>query len=99
MLVQDKVGDDATVIEPSNKVNKGIAKLKPTLDKLPLQLYQQRDRTTYSVQWLPDTIATKVAQINPDIVNLHWINEGFVQIETLAKLNKPLVWTLHNTAD
>lgn len=96
MLVQDKVGDDATVIEPSNKVNKGIAKLKPTLDKLPLQLYQQRDRTTYSVQWLPDKIATQVARFNPDIVNLHWINEGFVQIETLAKLNKPLVWTLHD---
>ncbi|WP_009633335.1 glycosyltransferase family 4 protein [Synechocystis sp. PCC 7509] len=96
MLVQDKFGDDTTVIEPSNKVNKGIAKLKPTLDKIPLQFYQQRDRTTYSVQWFPDKIATQVAQFNPDIVNLHWINEGFVQIETLAKLNKPIVWTLHD---
>lgn len=96
MLVQDKIGDDATVIEPSNKLKKGIAKLKPTLDKIPLQLYQQRDRTTYSVQWFPDKIATQVAQLNPDIINLHWICEGFVQIETLAKLNKPLVWTLHD---
>ena len=47
MLVQDKRSDDYTVIAPESKLSKGIGKLKPSLDSLPLQLYPQRDRSTY----------------------------------------------------
>ncbi|MBN8703427.1 MAG: glycosyltransferase family 4 protein [Bacteroidetes bacterium] len=34
-----------------------------------------------------------------DILHLHWINNGFLSISSLnklAKLNKPIVWTLHD---
>ena len=34
-----------------------------------------------------------------DIIHLHWINHGFLSLENLnqlAKLNKPIVWTLHD---
>ena len=47
MLVQNKQSDDYTVIAPESKVSKGIGKLKPALDILPLQLYPQRDRFTF----------------------------------------------------
>ncbi|MFM6727224.1 MAG: glycosyltransferase family 4 protein [Dolichospermum sp.] len=96
MLVQNKQSDDYTVISPASKLGKGIGKLKPILDSLPLQLYPQRDRSTYSVQWLPDNLAAQVAQINPDVINLHWINGGYLKIETIAKFKKPIVWTLHD---
>jgi glycosyltransferase involved in cell wall biosynthesis len=96
MLVQNKQSDDYTVTAPVSKLSKGIGKLKPTLDSLPLQLYPQRDRSTYSVQWLPDQLAAQVAQIDPDVINLHWINGGYLKIETIAKFNKPIVWTLHD---
>jgi glycosyltransferase involved in cell wall biosynthesis len=96
MLVQDKTGDDVTVIEPNNKLRKEFIQLIPRIDRIPLKFYRQRDRTTYSIQWLPDKIALQVAQLNPDVVNLHWICDGFVQIETIARLKKPIVWTLHD---
>jgi glycosyltransferase involved in cell wall biosynthesis len=96
MLVGDKTRDDHTILSPMGKLAKGRAKLIPSLDGLPLKLYPQRDRTSYSIQWVPDNLASKIAQITPDIINLHWINGGFLQIETLAKLNQPLVWTLHD---
>ncbi|MEI6330021.1 MAG: glycosyltransferase family 4 protein [Pseudanabaena sp. ELA645] len=97
MLVQNKQSDDYTVIAPESKVSIGIGKLKHTLDILPLQIYPQRDRSTsYSVQWLPDKLDVKVAQINPDVINLHWINNGYLKIETIAKFKKPIVWTLHD---
>ncbi|MDB9457663.1 glycosyltransferase family 4 protein [Dolichospermum circinale CS-545/17] len=96
MLVQNKQSDDYKVISPASKLGKGIGKLKPTLDSLPLQIYPQRDRSTYSVQWLPDNLAAKVAQINPDVINLHWINGGYLKIETIAKFKKPIIWTLHD---
>jgi glycosyltransferase involved in cell wall biosynthesis len=96
MLVQSKLSDEETIIGSLTKFQKGLTKAKPILEILPLQLYSQRDRVPYSLQWFPDTIASQVAQINPDLINLHWINAGYLQIETLAKLKKPIVWTLHD---
>jgi glycosyltransferase involved in cell wall biosynthesis len=37
-----------------------------------------------------------VASLHPDLINVHWICNGYLQIETLAKFQKPLVWTLHD---
>lgn len=96
MLVQAKYGDDGAVFAPTTKLVKGIAKLKPTLDSLPLHFWRNRDRTNYSIQWLPGTISPKAANLYPDIINLHWVCEGYLQIEAIAKLGKPLVWTLHD---
>jgi glycosyltransferase involved in cell wall biosynthesis len=31
-----------------------------------------------------------------DIVHLHWINQGFLSIEELGRIKKPVVWTLHD---
>jgi glycosyltransferase involved in cell wall biosynthesis len=96
ILVSNKDSDDHTVVGSASKLGKGIGKLKPTLDSLPLQIYPQRDRSTYSVQWLPDNLAAQVAQTNPDVINLHWINGGYLKIETIAKFKKPIIWTLHD---
>lgn len=96
MLVGNKTRDDVTIFASQNKLAKGWEKLVPTLDALPLKLYPQRDRDSYSLEWLPDTISPHINRLAPDIINLHWINGGYVQIETIAKLKKPIVWTLHD---
>jgi glycosyltransferase involved in cell wall biosynthesis len=98
MLVQNKLSDCATVIAPKSKIKRGIAAMKPALDQLPLSLYRHRDRSIniYSSQWLPNNIVEQIEQINPDVINLHWVNGGFVPIEALRKLPHPLVWTLHD---
>jgi len=96
MLVQSKSSHDEAVAAPKTNLSEGIAKTKVTFDHLPLKIYPQRQGTTFSPQWVPDTVISRVAQLAPDIINPHWINQGFVQIETLAKLKRPLVWTLHD---
>jgi glycosyltransferase involved in cell wall biosynthesis len=96
MLVQEKYSHDKTIIAPKIRLFQGIAKAKLTVESLPLKLYRQKKNTPFFTQWLPDRVIPKVAQINPDIINLHWISGGFMQIETFAKLKRPLVWTLHD---
>lgn len=92
MLVRAKfsAGKAVTAYKPT------LAKLGPSLDALPLQLYPHRQRNMYSLQWFPDAIAAKVAQIAPDIINLHWCCNGYLRLETISKFNQPLVWTLHD---
>jgi len=96
MLVQDKSSNDQAVAAPKTNLSQNIARTRITFDALPLKLYPQRRDTTFSPQWLPDTVIPRVAQLNPDVINLHWINSGYIQIETVAKLKRPIVWTLHD---
>jgi len=97
MLVQSKFSNDPRIIGPLNKFQKGIAILRPELDKLPLKLYTNWDRTPFSTGWLPFSgIVDKINESNADIVHLHWIFNGMLRIEEMAKIQKPIVWTLHD---
>jgi glycosyltransferase involved in cell wall biosynthesis len=97
ILVQEKYSNDETIIAPQIRLFQGIARAKLSFDALPLKFYPQRDQSTlFSLQWLPDRVMAQVAQIRPDIVNLHWVSGGFTQIETLAKFKCPLIWTIHD---
>lgn len=96
MLVQSKLTDDRTVIEQQAKLNRKIAQASPNLTTWPLPLYRHREPLLFSPQWFPDGLASQVAQLNPDIINLHWVCWGLLQIETLPKFNQPLVWTFHD---
>jgi glycosyltransferase involved in cell wall biosynthesis len=92
MLVRAKFSVDKTVIAEKSL----LTKAGPQLSNIPLKLYPKRSSGMFSPQLIPEAIAPKVAQINPDIIHLHWICNGFINIETLAKFNKPIVWTLHD---
>ena len=97
MLVQDKKSDYSHIICPDSKLKKVWNKLWPHLDRLPLQLYRKRQKTPYHIQWLPGPPLKNISHFNPDIIHLHWICGGFVSIEFLAKVGRPIVWTLHDS--
>ncbi|NMF63050.1 glycosyltransferase family 4 protein [Brasilonema octagenarum] len=98
MLVQVKNSDDQAVIgsRSVSGIGQVVTGLRLILDQLPLKFYDNRVSTTFSPQWLPDTIHSKIARLAPDIINLHWVSAGYLQIETIAKFNKPIVWTFHD---
>jgi len=97
MLVQNKLSDDYTVIGPQSKLLKGLARIKPTLDALPVVMYKRRTNILFSPSWLPSPwIVRKIREINPDIVHFHWICGGTLSIEDIPKIKKPLVWSLHD---
>lgn len=96
MLVQSKKSDDYSIIGPDTKWQKVFEKLRPTLDSIPIRFYKQRKKNIFSPAIMQDNISKKIQNINPDIVHLHWIAAGFIRIETLAKINKPIIWTLHD---
>jgi glycosyltransferase involved in cell wall biosynthesis len=96
MLVQDKKSDDPYVIGPKTSIQRGKAMVRKGLASLPLSMYPNRKKASWSYPWLPDNLHKTINDINPDIVNLHWINNGFMNINNLPKINAPIVWTLHD---
>ena len=96
MLVQTKASDDRTIIAPQTLVEKGLAKFGGIVDNIPPKFYLRHGQISFSTQWLPDAIYPKIAKLNPSLINLHWIKDSHLRIETLARLKLPIVWTLHD---
>jgi glycosyltransferase involved in cell wall biosynthesis len=97
MIVQFKKSDDYTVLGPQTKMQKALCKLRPILDNLPVKLYKNRTKTLFSPSWLRFSgIASKINEINPDIVHLHWITGGMMSIEDINKIKAPVIWSLHD---
>ena len=97
MLVQNKKSDDYTVLGPSSKIEMMLNIARPTLDRIPLMFYKQRQQVEFYPAFLPfSNTIKKINQINPDIVHLHWINGGMIKIEDIVKIKAPIVWSLHD---
>lgn len=97
MLVQVKHGDDPTVIGPEGVLRNMTVPFRPALDVLPILAYRHRKKSmTFYPGWLPDRMKPRVDAFAPDLVHLHWITGGTLNVRTLRKLGCPLVWTLHD---
>ena len=92
MLVRAKDSLDKTVTAKQDI----LTKLGPITNGLPLKLHQSHNQSLFSPQWFSDSVVGSVRKIEPKIINLHWICNGFLKIENLAKFNKPIVWTLQD---
>ncbi|MDP3050573.1 MAG: glycosyltransferase, partial [Eubacteriales bacterium] len=98
MLVQTKVSDDFSVTTSAqSKVQKLVARLRPILDSGPVGLYKHRTKTLFSPALFPfSSVAHRISTANVDVAHLHWIAGGMLRIEDVAKIKKPIVWTLHD---
>lgn len=97
MFVQFKSSDDFTVLTFDGKLERLIARFRPFLDSLPVRWYKNRTQTVFSSNILPfSQIPKYINAINPDIVHIHWINGGMLSVSDLAKINKPIIWSLHD---
>lgn len=99
MFVQEKQSSDAFVHAPRPNLPRQLSQLKPWLSELPLRKYSKRPSTPFSTNRIPDcleSIVDRLHQASVDIVNLHWISDGFFPLANLLKLKVPIVWTLHD---
>jgi len=97
MLVQQKKSGDYRIVVPDSKVDKLFSLFYPSIDQLPVRFYRQRTKTLFSPAWIGNgKILKLIEEIDPDIVHLHWVNGGVLKIEDLKKIEKPMVWSLHD---
>lgn len=94
MLVQKKVSSDANVVAPKSLFWQLSGRMREELDGLPFKILGIPKPRSFSTQWVPDNVVAQVKKLDPDVINLHWTQAGYMQIESLARLNRPIVWTL-----
>ncbi len=80
----------------TNFLNFVSKKFRQNFEKSPKILFPNRDNTTFSSSIIGFNFLNDKRYLNADIVNLHWINNGFFNISYLKKISKPIVWTLRD---
>ena len=105
MFVKFKGSNDSNVhalseFVPNNPIYNALdwcaAKVKNKIQHYRWNQYSDRD--AYFKSDLRGTrIHSALQTLDYDILHLHWINNRFVNIKELSKINKPIIWTLHDS--
>ena len=100
LLVQSKLSDNSNVISlvqtPFDRTKRYI---RVFLDKLTFKTLSLSKRERFTFPNFGMNLSNNDLIKEADVINLHWINEGFLSLKSillLAALKKPLVFTLHD---
>lgn len=96
MLVARKSSDDPTVFGPENILGKFLVRVRGRLDSLLTTRYRVDNFTMFSPARIPTRVHSAVESFDPDIVHLHWVCNGFLNPADIAKIKRPIVWTMRD---
>jgi glycosyltransferase involved in cell wall biosynthesis len=97
MLVQEKAGNDDSVIGPSNFIEKYYGKARYHYDRFKIKKYKSDFKYLFSPSNTSFSyIPRKIKRINPDVVHLHWFQANMLSLRELMKIKKPIIWTVHD---
>jgi glycosyltransferase involved in cell wall biosynthesis len=102
MLVQNKLSDDSQVYPSKNgKLGKYIEFVHFVIERLYFLFFEKSKsiRFAFSPAVAGENISGNQILKVADVIHIHWFNQGFLSLRNLKqliKLNKPIVWTLHD---
>ena len=96
MLVQSRTTLDPRVHASEGKLARGLDAIRPTIDQLPLHLLSPAGANSFCLGWFPDRLTEAIKRLKPDLLHLHWVAKGALNIRTLENIAQPVVWTLHD---
>lgn len=97
MIVQyDDSKDPAVKQIYDNKFHNLLVLSRIVLDRLPVILYHKREKSIFSTGISGFDIRKLSDYQWADIIHLHWINNGMINVKLLNKIDKPIVWTMRD---
>jgi glycosyltransferase involved in cell wall biosynthesis len=93
MFVQKKESNSNIIITKNNFFNKYFILFKKVFERLTIKLFGGKTNNFSTSIFL--SFNSKLINTS-DLIHLQWINNGFLSIKDISKINKPIVWTLHD---
>lgn len=89
--------DDPNVFTTaSSATNRIISKLSMRLDTLLCAPYAKKKQGSFSTGLMGVDVTRTPQYRQADLIHLHWINEGLVNLRHLRKTTKPMIWTMRD---
>lgn len=96
ILVNHKLSDDDLIIGPITNYQKIMVRLRMLIANYIVKCQKSNNKILHSPALFPSLWLNKINKSDVDLVNLHWVNAEMLSIKDIPKINKPLVWTLHD---
>ena len=87
---------DKTIVTYSTRISRFFHKIRSKIEYRFIHAFLNEGYAHWSSGSYGSINLEFIKRIDPDIIHLHWIN-GFLSIKELTRLNKPIVWTFHDS--
>jgi glycosyltransferase involved in cell wall biosynthesis len=80
----------------NNFIKRIINKLFIYFEKILKSIYLPSPRGTFTVGLFGFNIVKLKEYKEADIIHIHWLNQGFIKLRSLSKVDKPVIWTMRD---
>ena len=84
------------IIFPSSKSYHFFQKIKIKFSKLLKKFLPKNNQTSTLGIFYSSEITKIINEIDPDLIHIHWLGNEILSLKQLAKIDKPIVSTLHD---
>lgn len=96
MHVVKATSGDWTVSSPAGSIFKLGTYVRPQIAALTKSLLKTERPSPMSLSVLPSRWPSFINASDADIVHLHWLCAEMMSVEDIGRIEKPVVWTLHD---
>ena len=96
MFVARKTSDEKNVFSYESKLIRLYALIKTGIGSKISKLQKTDNKVIHSISFIPSKLENFINNSNFDLVHLHWVQGEMITIESIGRIKKPLVWTLHD---
>lgn len=98
MVVQRKQSDEQEILALSTRFHKFRFRMINIIAQSIFRLQKSVNYNSHSLNYFRATPFSWIKKIinDADAVHLHWINAEMLKIENIKRIDKPLVWTMHD---
>ncbi len=97
MIVGSSTVNMKGIIFPKNKNQKMDIILSEKMQGLQCKFINSKKEDVISSSRIGTKFTKELINDDSDILNIHWINNGFLSLNNLKKVNKPLIMTMHDS--
>ena len=94
MAVLDKCSNDPDVYTCFG--GRFWTKIIPHIDSVDVRSSLWGSYRQFGSNRFPSPLTRTIRTLNPDILHLHWVGAGTVQLRTLEHFTRPIIWTLRD---
>ncbi len=96
MRVVEKRTDDTTVVAQQGIVGRMLARARYSFAARAARTLGPKDGTYRTLAMFPTRLRRELDSGPEDVLHLHWIGGEMLSVKQIARLDKPVVWTLHD---
>ena len=97
-LSQRNLSGDVDVVFPKGKKNRLKVAVNSRIESLIRKVVHAGTSHPWSMGYAPfDVVSSFLSEASFDVIQLHWINGGFLDIARLKQIKTPMVWLLHDS--